>query len=430
MLALLLLIFSAQAQDPCAVRIDTETVSIQINQLRQQIADGDRNVGAELNELFKNTSECLNGPVERRDLGALLMARGAFGLLSDSVEYAAALQQFTWAYAIAGRDVFDPIYGPDILEAFDEATTGILPKASIHLDFTRDPRVVVMDGEVIYERGEQIVTATFHLVQWLDAKGWHSHRVVLEPGENITVGGGGTQESRQPKKVAKASKKKRKKKPKTPKVRATSRSPKPPKIPLDGPRTHLKIHGAYGFLLARLNHETGASSGGLVLPLGQVSLRWDWSAKIGLYAEGSLDPGVFSKSVPALLNQGTAGLSFGARGADSGWNLDLGIALRAMAITQGSGPEHEEPFSTQADFGGNLALTLRLKGKAFGLHTNILNDGFGIGAKGDLSLAEIGGTGLTPTAGLAINFRRRMTDTRLADQAIGAHARLGLTRSF
>jgi len=430
MLALLLLVFTAQAQDPCAVRIDSETVSTQLNQLRQQIADGDRTVGAELNELFKNTSECMNGPVERRDLGGLLLARGVYGLLSESVEEAAAMQQFTWAYAIAGRDVFDPIYGPDMLEAFDVATTGILPKASIHLAFTRDPRVVVVDGEVVYERGEQVVTATFHLVQWLDAKGWHSQRVVLQPGEEITVGGGGSQESAQPKKSTKKAKKRRKKKPKSPKVRATSRSPKPPKIPLEGARTHVKIHGAYGLLLARLNHETGASAGSLILPLGEASVRWDWGAKLGLYARASLDPGVVAKSVPALLNQGVTGLSFGARGGDSGWNLNLGIALRAMALTQGSGPEDEEPFSTQPAFGGNLALNLRLKDKDFGLYTNILNNGFDIGARGDLQLTEIGDTGLIPTAGLAINFALRKTDTRLSDQAIGTHARLGLKRSF
>jgi hypothetical protein len=429
MLSLLLLLFSAQAQDPCAVRLDPSAVSSEINQLRQQIAQGNYTVGPELGELFKNATHCANGPIEKRDIGALLLARGALGLLSGKVDPKAAMQQFTWAYAIAGRDVFDDIYGTQVLDAFDEATTGVLPKASINLSFTRDPRVVVVDGEVIYERGQRIVTATFHLVQWLDAKGWHSQQITLKPGQEITIGGGEQPKTEEAEVTTSKTRKARKKR-KKPTSRSAGRSPKPPKIPLEGPRFHLSAHGAYGLLFARFSHNTGASTGGLSLPLGQFRLRWDWSKKLGLFARGNLDPGVFSDSIPALLNQGAAGFSLGARGMDPGWTLDLGFALRAMASAQGSGPEAQEPFSKEGALGAMLALQLRQTKRTFGMHFTGLQDGFDFGAHGDLLFPEIGSTALMPSAGVILNFAHRSSDAKLSDQAFGAHFRLGIMRSF
>jgi hypothetical protein len=435
MLLFLLLLFSAHAQDPCPVRIDPDSLGAEIKQLRQQIAKGDHTVGNDLNALFKRATECANGPVERRDLGALLLARGAFGLLSGSVDPQAALQQFTWAYAIAGRDVYDEIYGTEVLDAFDEATTGVLPKASLTLSFTRDPRVVVVDGQVIYERGQRIVTATFHLVQWLDAKGWHSQRVILKPGQEITIGGGVQAVVEQPtphSKPAKKTRKKRKAK-KPPTSRSAGRSPKPPKIPLEGPRLHLGVHGAYGLLLARFNHETGASTGGLSLPLGQARLRWDWSKKWGLFARGNLDPGVFSGTIPALLNQAATGLTLGSRGTDPGWTFELGFSLRAMATAQGSGPEAEAEFSKENAFGAVLGIQLNREKGIFdllGLHVSVLQDGFDLGAHGDIKLPEVGSSGLRPSAGLLLNYAQRTNASALSEGAIGAHLRLGLARSF
>jgi hypothetical protein len=432
MLSLLILLFSAQAQDPCAVRLEPSSISAEINQLRQQIAQGNHAVGPELGELFKNATHCANGPVERRDIGAMLLARGAVGLLSGELTPKAAMQQFTWAYAIAGRDVFDEIYGTEVLDAFDEATTGVLPKASINLSFTRDPRVVVVDGEVVYERGQQIVTATFHLVQWLDAKGWHSQQVILKPGQKITVGGGVQPKAEAPKSTTAKTRRPRKKRraKKKPTSRSAGRSPKPPKIPLEGPRLHVGAHGAYGLLLARFSHETGASTGGLSLPLGQFQLRWDWTEKLGLFARGNLVPGVFSDTIPALLNQGSAGLSLGARGGDPGWTINLGFALRAMASAQGSGPETQDPFSKELALGATIDLQLRQLKRTFGVHLTGLQDGFDLGVRADLLFPEIGSTALKPSAGVILNFAHRASDANLPDQAFGTHFRLGILRSF
>ena len=166
MLTLFLLAATASAQEaPCTERIAPQRLTQEIEDVRQGVLNGEENVGERLNRIFRDMNQCVDGPVERSDIGKLLMARGAFGILSKKVDPEAAQRQMTWAYAISGREVFDDAYGTEVQDAFDLATEGVLPRATIDLSFDRDPRVVVIDGKVIYDRGQRSVAATFHLVQ-------------------------------------------------------------------------------------------------------------------------------------------------------------------------------------------------------------------------------------------------------------------------
>ena len=137
MLTLFLLAAAASAQEPaCTERIAPQRLTQEIEALRQGLLNGEEAVGERLNALFRNMNECVDGPVERSDIGKLLMARGAFGILTKKVAPEAAQQQMTWAYAISGRDVFDEAYGLEVQEAFDIATEGVLPRATIDSPLT------------------------------------------------------------------------------------------------------------------------------------------------------------------------------------------------------------------------------------------------------------------------------------------------------
>jgi len=423
MIALLLLAATAQAQETCSERIGPEVLGERVQAITEQVARGDRNLGQELNQLFRTASECVDGPVEKRDLGALLLARGAFGLLSGTADAGAAREQMTWAYAIAGRDVFDEIYGIEVLEAFDSATTGVLPKAFLSLSFARDPRVVVVDGEVVYDRSKRMVTATFHLIQWLDSKGWHSQRVILSEGDEVTVGGGEGQTARA---EAEATV--------TGRIRVQSerkrKRTKRKRTPLEGPRLHLALSGSYGLHLARYTHDLGASTGGLVLPAGRASVRYDLGKRWGLYTQGGLGPGLIDASYPSLLSHTAAGLSFGARGHEPGWNLDLGGGARPIASSAGVGPENGEAFSLSPDFGGNVRLVFRQPSLQLELSADILLEAFALRFEGTFRLPEIGKTQLKPTAGIALGFMQSQIQAELPDQAFGFQACAGLLRSF
>ena len=160
----------------------------------------------------------------------------------------------TWAYAIAGRSVFDEVYGWDIQEAFDRATEGVLPRATIDLSFDRDPRVVVIDGEVVYERGPRTVTATFS-----SRPVARQERLALQKEWFSNPERRSSSEARRPQKRGERppSKNNERAKPQRSNreferdAAETRRVPRPPGKSWKALRLHLTASGGYGLMLAR-----------------------------------------------------------------------------------------------------------------------------------------------------------------------------------
>ena len=435
MLTLFFLAAAASAQEPaCTERVAPQRLTQEIESLRQGILNGEEIVGERLNELFRTMNECVDGPVERSDIGKLLMARGAFGILSKKVDPEAAQRQMTWAYAISGRDVFDEAYGLEVQEAFDIATEGVLPRATIDLSFDRDPRVVVIDGKVVYDRGQRAVAATYHLIQWLDKNGWHSETVILTPGEETLVGSETSSRERR----AEQDRKQRAEE----QERSVSRSEirerkgrnarKPRSLPekLEGPRLHLGLQGNYGLMLARFVHQEGASVGGLTLPSAGVDFEWDAIKGIGFAINAHADAALLDSSYPSLHTRGAATLRIGTRGHTMGLAVQLGGAWRLSSSATGRGPEGGEAFEQKSIWGGHVAVRYGLPTLTVHLSGEVFPDEFAIRSSALYSLPPLPIWNLQPRVGLSLEGVLSETGERLDNIAYGSQMQLQLLRSF
>lgn len=461
MFSFLLLATTVSAQEACPERISPEVLTERIEAIRSPVAEGKEEIGPNLNQLFRIAAECVDGPVEKRDLGAILLARGVWGLKTGLVKRESALRQMTWAYGIAGRDVFDEIYGYEMEEDFDEATDGVLPKAFIELAFAREPRVVVIDGEVVYERGKVMVTATFHLIQWLDAKGWHSAKVVLEEGEEISIGGGNpqkekkqqAQKSTSKKKKTKKAKSKKPKKTKTKKTqqqkarelaRSNAKKPKKTKKPkvqkppkpkrvkkkVLGPRTHIAADTTYGLILGRFAHETGAAEGGVTMPSMRFNARFDAGHIFGLFGSAEADGGLIVDTYPAAANYGALGIWFGKRRLSRGWNLNLGASYRTMPSASGSGPKYDDGFTQSPELGAHASLELRRINLHLSTTADIFPTALFVKGQAQYVMRLIKPLRIRPTAGLSASLLITDFSAETPDRMLGLQGSVGLKRSF
>ena len=433
MLTLFLLAAAASAQEPaCTERIAPQRLTQEIEALRQGLLNGEEAVGERLNALFRNMNECVDGPVERSDIGKLLMARGAFGILTKKVAPEAAQQQMTWAYAISGRDVFDEAYGLEVQEAFDIATEGVLPRATIDLSFDRDPRVVVIDGKVVYDRGQRSVAATYHLIQWLDKNGWHSETVVLTPGEEVLVGSETSSRERR----AEQDRRQREEEQSVSRAEIRERrgrnARKPRSLPerLEGPRLHLAFQGNYGLMLARFVHQEGASVGGLTLPSAGVSLEWDAIKGLGFAVNAHADAALLDSSYPSLQTRGAAAIRVGARGDAKGLSVQLGGAWRLSSSATGGGPESGAAFEQQSIFGGEVAVRYGLSNLTIHLSGGVFPREFALRSSALYRLPELPVWNLQPRLGLTVEGVLSETGERLDNTAYGSQLQLQLLRSF
>ena len=437
MVSFLMLLASVSAQETeCTERVSPQVITQGVENVRQGILNGEEDVGTQLNELFHAMTLCVDGPVERRDVGELLLARGAFGVLSKKVSPEAAQQQMTWAYAIAGRDVFDDAYGMEVQEAFDIATEGVLPRATIDLSFDRDPRVVVIDGEVIYDRGQRTVSATFHLIQWLDKQGWHSEVLVLEPGDEVLVGS--EVSSQQRRQAADRRRQEEAEEASSTSSRSqirerrgrNARKPRPPREKLKGPRLHLELEGSYGLMMARFVHEEGASIGGVALPSGGASIEWDLIKGIGFYLNGHMDPGSIQPEFPSLQTRASSGIRFGKRGRATGFSAAVGAAWRLSSESTSGGPEANSPFEQSSLWGGQASLRFVMPALTSMLQTEIFPEEYTARAQVVYHLPTIEVIQFQPRVGLIVDWVLSDTGAKISNQAYGAQAQLQLARSF
>ena len=435
MVTLLVLAAVANAEEPvCADRIAPQRLTQEIDDLREGILNGESTVGERLNSTFRTMTDCIDGPVERSDIGKLLMARGAFGILSKKVEPEAAQQQMTWAYAISGRDVFDEAYGLEVQEAFDIATEGVLPRATIDLSFDRDPRVVVIDGKVIYDRGQRSVAATFHLVQWLDKNGWHSETVVLSPGEEVLVGSETSSQERRAERERREREEAQESSVARSQIRErrgrNARKPRKVREKLEGARTHVSLQGTYGLMLARFIHQEGASNGGLTLPSAGFAVDWDALKGLGLVVNAGGDAGLLDPSYPTLHTRGAAGLRIGARGNAPGLAIQAGGAWRLSASATGRGPEGGDAFDHQSIWGGHFGVRYALPSISLQLSGEAFPQEFTVRTSALYSLPALTLWELIPRIGLSLDGMLSQTGEKLDNLAYGSQVQMQLLRSF
>ena len=187
---LLALLGLAAASDvDCPTRPDPDEFSTRVASMRERVAFAEPDLDPELDKLLVIAGNCVTGPVSPQDLGAALMAKGAYAKLALGDD-STAWRYVSWSVAIAREEALEPLYGPDVEALYDKALAAKLPSATLDLTFEWPPDVLVLDGAVIYEDGLQSVNAGWHAVQWLTEDGWLSESVVLTPGGKAHIGGG------------------------------------------------------------------------------------------------------------------------------------------------------------------------------------------------------------------------------------------------
>lgn len=180
---------------PCSALETPDLWAEHLDQIRDDVALANEGVAASLDELT-HAATCTTGPIERRDLSRLWMARGAWLVLTHSSETDAA-RALSAAKALSGDEALDPIYGPGVASAFAVAEPAPNGKLQVYLPH----QVLVIDGEVRYEDGEIELPAGTHLVQWSEDEAWSSAWIDVTAGCTTSFGAPAAAPNRAPRLV-------------------------------------------------------------------------------------------------------------------------------------------------------------------------------------------------------------------------------------
>ena len=337
-----LLVSSASAAE-CTERITPEAFRTRVEAVREPVAFADPTAQGQIDELLALMERCINGPVRREDIAGLFLARGAWEILAGAESdwhQQLARDHLTWAYAVGSRDAWEPMYGPQVEEVFDEVSSELLQKGVLDLTFRRVPEVTVLDGEVVREQGRRFVTAGAHLVQWKDEAGWHGEIVRLAPEETKTIGGG--RASREGGSRGGGREKKN-----------TYKAKKGPQ-----PTGHLNAMARFGADLVRVGHETGALKGGHLFPGARVEGQLFVYRALSIRVAGGMGPGAREYRPPEG-REALLGVGFGQRTETLFWDFTVGGAYKVVASpvsrVQPDGPVFRQVSVPAAVVSGHVA---------------------------------------------------------------------------
>lgn len=393
---------AAQAAE-CPQRITPDAFRSRVEGVREPVAFADPQARHEVDVLLQMLEGCVNGPIRREDIASLFLARGAIEILSGAPtdwHIKLARDHLTWAYVVGSRDAWEPIYGPQVEEIFDEVSGHLLTKGVLDLSFRQAPEVLVVDGDRV-ATGRGFLTAGAHVVQWKDADGWHGELVKLESGETRVVGGGraSRERSRSSSVGAKES---------------TYRIKWGPQ-----PTGYLGTSGRVGVDFDRVGHETGAFQGGHVFP----ELRLDGHLLIYRWLSLRLDVvgglGGEGARPPTERNAGVS-LGVGQKKDDLVWDVTVGPEYKAVPqpITrvEGEADDLRPVFETQAAIAGGLRGQVRMNELQLDAHVSLVplpdSDGLGLGldARARYWLSE---NALSPVVGASLGrFSRSGTSIK------------------
>jgi hypothetical protein len=309
-----LLVSSATAAE-CPERITPEAFRTRIEAVREPVAFADPMAQGQIDDLLALMESCINGPVRRQDIAALFLARGAWEILAGTESdwhQQLARDHLTWAYAVGSRDAWEPMYGPQVEEVFDEVSSSLLEKGVLDLTFRSVPEVMVLDGEVVREQGRRFVTAGAHLVQWKDGQGWHGEIIRLAPEETKTIGGG--RASREGG------------------ARGGGREKKSAYRVKWGPQPtgHVNAMARIGADLVRVGHETGALKGGHLFPGARVEGQLFVYRAVSVRVAAGMGPGAREYRPPEG-REALLGVGFGQRTETLFWDFTVGGAYKVVA---------------------------------------------------------------------------------------------------
>ena len=174
---LLLLGAGAALAQECPVPLEPEAMALRLEAVKDDVLFGEPSAKQELSAI-EDSLPCLNGPLDRRELGKLMLGQAAFGTfmsLDSSVYYERA--------AALGAGDLD--YGPEVQAKLDGVQPG--PPALLILDFEPDPAVLLVDGVVTYTTGPREIASGWHIVQWLQDDGWQVRVLELGPNEEFEI---------------------------------------------------------------------------------------------------------------------------------------------------------------------------------------------------------------------------------------------------
>ena len=127
------------AQSICPERVDAEGFRARVDAVREPVAFAEERAHQLIRDVEALVPDCLTGPVDTADLAALWLARGAFELLKEDGDPFIAETRLTWAYVVGSSWAYDDIYGPQVLDVFEEVASQLLPKGTLDLSFPPQP---------------------------------------------------------------------------------------------------------------------------------------------------------------------------------------------------------------------------------------------------------------------------------------------------
>ncbi|MEE2751941.1 MAG: hypothetical protein VX519_10960 [Myxococcota bacterium] len=382
---------AAQASE-CPQRITPDAFRSRVEAVREPVAFADPEARKEVDVLVRMLEGCVNGPIRREDIAALFLARGAIEILSGAPtewHIKLARDHLTWAYVVGSRDAWEPIYGPQVEEIFDEVSGHLLTKGVLDLSFRQAPEALVVDGDLV-QGGRRWVTAGAHVVQWKDSDGWHGELVKLAAEETRVIGGGRASRERSllPSGGAKES---------------TYRIKWGPQ-----PTGYLGASGRFGVDFDRVGHETGALQGGHLFPelrLDGHLLIYRWLS-LRLNVVGGL--GVDGARPPTERNAGLS-LGVGQKKDDVRWDVTVGPEYksvpRAISQLRGENDNLRPVFQTDAAVAGGLRAQVQLSELQLDAHVSVVP----LPVSGDLGLGfdtgaryRLGENALSPVVGASM----------------------------
>ncbi len=382
---------TAQASE-CPQRITPDAFRSRVEGVREPVAFADPEARKEVDVLMRMLEGCINGPIRREDLAGLFLARGAIEILSGAAtewHIKLARDHLTWAYVVGSRDAWEPIYGPQVEEIFDEVSGQLLEKGVLDLSFRQAPEALVLDGSLV-QGGRVWVTAGAHVVQWKDAEGWHGELVKLEAEETRVIGGG--RASRERGLLSSGGAKE-----------SSYRIKWGPQ-----PTGYLGTSGRFGVDFDRVGHETGALQGGHLFPELRIDghlLIYRWLS-VRLDAVGGL--GADGARPPTERNAGFS-LGVGQKNDDLTWDVTVGPEYKSVpkpiAKVQGEEENLRPVFQTDATVATGLRAQVQLKELQLDVHASLVplagvdELGLGLDARARYRLGE---NALSPVVGASM----------------------------
>lgn len=172
----------------CPERITPEALDARVRAMEEPVLFLEDDAYAALEAFEGLLDGCVDGALTPEQIARVWISVGAGDyLFSGSLRPEAELRLGS-ALALVGPQGWLEVFGPDAEQVYLRSSTVALGGALLYVGLPEDT-VVVLDGNILYERGVVPTTPGLHLVQWMEGETWSGELLTLERGGRASPGG-------------------------------------------------------------------------------------------------------------------------------------------------------------------------------------------------------------------------------------------------